>query len=110
VGYNAASSSTAKARRGIYRKMFRRCSTADNMEGGMDPGPEAPVFECDFGKLGAKFASTWSLTRVGRSCPQRRGTGRVDDQSPQTTHPRARAMKHRYYIVPGNWRNNSTIF
>jgi hypothetical protein len=31
-------------------------------------------------------------------------------QSPQTTHPAARAMQHRYYIVSCNWRNNSTIF
>ena len=31
-------------------------------------------------------------------------------QSPQTTHPAARAIAHRYYIVSSTWRDNASFF
>ena len=41
---------------GIYRKLHPAVSdTTGSMEGGITPGKEAPVFECDFGKLGMQI-------------------------------------------------------
>ncbi len=97
---------------GIYRKMFPAVQFGtDNMEGGMTPGREAPVFECDFGKLGVQICFDMEFDQ-GWEELARKGAELVvwTTQSPQTTHPAARALKHRYYIVSCNWRNNSTIF
>jgi len=97
---------------GIYRKMFPAVQHGtDNMEGGMATGPEAPVFECDFGKLGVQICFDMEFDQ-GWEELARKGAELVvwATQSPQTTHPAARAMKYRYYIVSCNWRNNSTIF
>jgi len=97
---------------GIYRKMFPAVQHGtDNMEGGMTPGREAPVFDCDFGKLGVQICFDMEFDQ-GWEELARKGAELVvwTTQSPQTTHPAARAMKHRCYIVSCNWRNNSTIF
>jgi predicted amidohydrolase len=97
---------------GIYRKMFPAVqSGTDNMEGGMTPGPDAPIFQCDFGKLGVQICFDIEFDQ-GWEELARKGAELVvwTTQSPQTTHPAARALKYRYYIVSCNWRNNSTIF
>jgi len=97
---------------GIYRKMFPAVRHGtDSMENGMTPGTEAPVFDCDFGKLGIQICFDIEFDQ-GWDQLARRGAELVvwPTQSPQTTHPAARAMEHRYYIVSCNWRNNSTIF
>ncbi len=97
---------------GIYRKLHLAVSTgSDSMEGGMTPGKEAPVFDCDFGKLGMQicfdmeFDSGWDqLAQKGAELVA------WPTQSPQTTHPAARAMRHNYYIVSSTWRDNASIF
>lgn len=97
---------------GIYRKMFPAVQHGtDNMEGGMAPGPDAPVFECDFGKLGVQICFDMEFDQ-GWEELARKGAELVvwPTQSPQTTHPAARAMENRCYIISCNWRNNSTIF
>jgi predicted amidohydrolase len=97
---------------GIYRKLHPAVSeTTGSMEGGITPGKEAPVFECDFGKLGMQicfdiyFDSGWKEL-------ERKGADLVvwPSQTPQTVHPALRALQHRYYIVSSTWRNNASIF
>lgn len=97
---------------GTYRKLHLAVPAgSDSMEGGMTPGKEAPVFDCDFGKLGVQicfdmeFDSGWEqLARQGAELVA------WPTQSPQTAHPAFRAMQHRYYIVSSTWRNNASIF
>jgi predicted amidohydrolase len=97
---------------GIYRKVHLAVHTgSDSLEGGTTPGKEAPVFDCDFGKLGIQicYDIEWDY---GWSELARKGAELVawPTQSPQTTHPAARAIAHRYYIVSSTWRNNASFF
>jgi predicted amidohydrolase len=97
---------------GIYRKVHLAVHTAsDSLEGGTTPGKEAPVFQCDFGKLGIQicYDMEWDY---GWSELARQGAELVawPSQSPQTTHPAARAIAHRYYIVSSTWRDNASFF
>lgn len=97
---------------GIYRKMYPAVlHGGDDMEGGMTPGDAAPIFDCDFGKLGVQICFDMEFDR-GWEELARQGADLVvwPTQSPQTTHPAARALEYGYYIVSCNWRNNSTIF
>ncbi len=97
---------------GIYRKMFPAVQHGgDSLEGGMTPGADAPVFDCDFGKLGVQICFDIEFDQ-GWDELARKGAELIvwSTQSPQTTHPAARAMKNRCYIVSSNWRNNSTLF
>jgi predicted amidohydrolase len=97
---------------GTYRKLHLAVHTgSDSLEGGMTPGKEAPVFECDFGKLGIQicYDMEWDY---GWSELAHKGADLVawPTQSPQTTHPAARAIEHRYYIVSSTWRDNASFF
>jgi len=97
---------------GIYRKVHLAVHTAsDSLEGGTTPGKQSPVFQCDFGKLGIQicYDIEWDY---GWSELARQGADLVawPTQSPQTTHPAARAIAHRYYIVSSTWRNNASFF
>jgi len=97
---------------GIYRKVHLAVHTgSDSLEGGTTPGKESPVFQCDFGKLGIQicYDVEWDY---GWSELARQGADLVawPTQSPQTTHPAARAFAHRYYIVSSTWRNNASFF
>lgn len=97
---------------GTYRKLHLAVPVgSDSMEGGMTPGKEAPVFDCDFGKLGMQicfdmeFDSGWDqLARQGAEIVA------WPTQSPQTAHPAFRALQHRYYIVSSTWRDNASVF
>lgn len=97
---------------GIYRKIHLAVHTgSDSLEGGTTPGREAPVFACDFGKLGMQicfdieYDSGWAeLAREGAELVA------WPTQSPQTVRPAARAMENRYYVVSSTWRNNAAIF
>jgi predicted amidohydrolase len=97
---------------GIYRKVHLAVTTgSDSMEGGMTPGKEARVFDCDFGKLGIQICFDmeydWGWDQLARQ-----GAELVawPTQSPQTAHPAARALQHRCYIVSSTWRNNASLF
>ncbi len=97
---------------GIYRKIHLAVHTgSDSLEGGTKPGTEAPVFACDFGKLGMQICFDIEYD-YGWSELARRGAEIVawPTQSPQTARPAARAMENRYYIVSSTWRNNAAIF
>ncbi len=97
---------------GIYRKLHLAVQTgSDSMEGGMTPGKEASVFECDFGRLGIQICFDMEFD-YGWDQLARKGAELVawPTQSPQTAHPAARAMLHGYYVVSSTWRHNASIF
>ncbi|HEU5202455.1 MAG TPA: carbon-nitrogen hydrolase family protein [Nitrospira sp.] len=97
---------------GIYRKLHPAVSAATgSMEGGITPGKEAPVFDCDFGRLGMQICFDIYFD-YGWSELARKGADLVvwPSQTPQTAQPAFRALKHRYYIVSSTWRNNASIF
>jgi len=97
---------------GTYRKLHLAVPVgSDSMEGGMTPGKEVPVFDCDFGKLGMQICFDMEYG-YGWEQLARKGADLVawPTQSPQTAQPALRAMQHRYYIVSSTWRNNASIF
>jgi predicted amidohydrolase len=97
---------------GIYRKLHLAVQNgSDSMEGGMTPGKEAQVFECDFGKLGIQICFDMEFD-YGWEQLARQGAELVawPTQSPQTAHPASRAMRHGYFIVSSTWRDNASIF
>jgi predicted amidohydrolase len=97
---------------GVYRKVHLAVSTGrDSLEGGTTPGKDTPVFQCDFGKLGLQICFDIEFDK-GWEDLARQGAELIawPTQSPQTAHPAARAMQHRYYIVSSTWRNNASIF
>jgi hypothetical protein len=97
---------------GIYRKLHPAVSdTTGSMEGGITPGKEAPVFECDFGKLGMQICFDIYFDYGWRELA-RKGADLVvwPSQTPQTAQPAFRALQHRYYVVSSTWRNNASIF
>ena len=97
---------------GIYRKLHLAVpSGSDSMEGGITPGTQVPVFQCDFGKLGIQICFDMEYD-YGWSELARQGAELVawPTQSPQTSHPAFRAMQNRYYIVSSTWRHNASLF
>lgn len=97
---------------GIYRKIHLAVHTgSDSLEGGTTPGKEAPVFACDFGRLGIQICFDIEYDYGWRELA-RKGAELVawPTQSPQTARPAARAMENRYYVISSTWRNNAAIF
>jgi predicted amidohydrolase len=97
---------------GIYRKVHPVAGLGHNdLENGITPGQEFPIFDCDFGKLGIQIC--WDMVfDDGWQALADKGAEIVvwPSQSPATAQPAARAGRHRYFIVSSCWRNNSTIF
>ena len=97
---------------GIYRKVHPVAAPgSDDLENGITPGREFPVFDCDFGKLGIQIC--WDMVfEDGWQALRDKGAEIVvwPSASPATAQPAARAGRHRYFIVSSCWRNNATIF
>jgi beta-ureidopropionase len=97
---------------GIYRKIHLVVDeSTGTLEHGCTPGKEAPVFTCDFGKLGIQicydmdFNSGWSeLARNGAEIVA------WPTQSPQRSRPVMRAIEGHYYIVSSTWRTDACVF
>jgi predicted amidohydrolase len=97
---------------GIYRKVHPVVDLRTGpMEHGVTPGKEAPVFACDFGKLGIQICFDINFD-YGWEELARKGAEIVvwPTQSPGTTTPSSRAMRNGYYIVSSTWRNNASVF
>jgi predicted amidohydrolase len=97
---------------GVYRKLHPAVHTgSDSMEGGVTPGKEAPVFACDFGKLGIQICYDIEFD-YGWDQLARNGADLVvwPTQSPQTVRPAIRARQNGYYIVSSTWRHNASVF
>jgi predicted amidohydrolase len=97
---------------GIYRKRHPVATPSrGDLEGGITPGREAPVFDCDFGKLGVQIC--WDIQFPdGWDALARSGAEIVawPSASPATVLPATRAADHRYYVVSSTWRDNATIY
>ncbi|MGW0228106.1 carbon-nitrogen hydrolase family protein [Actinopolymorpha singaporensis] len=97
---------------GIYRKTHPvGVRPAETLEGGIVPGRDVPVFECDFGRLGIQIC--WDVVYDdGWAELARRGAEIVawPSASPATILPAAHAARHRYHIVSSTPRNNATVY
>jgi predicted amidohydrolase len=97
---------------GIYRKVHPVAVLGhDDLEGGITPGREFPVFDCDFGKLGIQIC--WDVVfDDGWQALADKGAELVvwPSASAATARPAAKAGQHRYFVVSSCWRNNSTIY
>lgn len=97
---------------GIYRKMHPAWDAGSScLEGGITPGWETPVFECDFGRVGIQicwdmcFPEGWKALKSG-------GAELVAllSASPQTCRPSAYALMNRYYVVSSTSKGNASVF
>ena len=96
---------------GMYRKLHLAVPVgSDSMEGGITPGKEVPVFQCDFGKLGIQICFDMEYD-YGWKELARKGADLVvwPTQSPGIAHPAFRAMQEHYYVVSSTWRHNASI-
>jgi predicted amidohydrolase len=97
---------------GIYRKAHPVALLGtDELEGGIAPGKEFPVFDCDFGRLGIQIC--WDVQfDDGWAALAAKGAEIVawPSASPATAQPAARAAGHRYYVVSSTWREDATVF
>ena len=96
---------------GIYRKVFAVGSrNSDQLEGGVTPGKDFPVFSCDFGKLGIQICYDISMD-TGWKALARKGADIVawSTQSPGIVKAQAKAVNHRYHVVSSTWRNNASL-
>jgi len=96
---------------GIYRKVYPMADIDNVIEGGITPGAEYPVFDCDFGKLGMLIC--WDMAYDdGWEALARKGAEVVAlcSASPQTVRPASQALRRHYYVVSSTPRNNASIF
>jgi predicted amidohydrolase len=98
---------------GIYRKVHLAAGGDQprDLEGGLTPGKDYPVFRCDFGKLGIQicmdiyFDEGWeTLARKGAEIVA------FPSQMASTIRPRRFALQNGYFIVSSTWADNASLF
>jgi predicted amidohydrolase len=97
---------------GIYRKAHPVTDYGtDVVEGGVAPGEEFPVFDCDFGRLGiqicwdAVYDDGWeSLARQGAEIVA------FPSAAPHLARPAGFALRGGYWVVSSTPLNNASIF
>ena len=100
---------------GVYRKVHTVIDWEEKnptiTEGGMTPGKDFPVFECDFGRLGILICFDMAYPD-GWTTLGERGAEIVvvPTASPQTLRPAMFAHLNSYYVVTSAWRDNASIF
>ena len=96
---------------GIYRKVFPVAAPDGVLEGGILPGREFPVFDCDFGRLGIQICWDMSYEDGWLELAQH-GAEVVAllSASPQTVRPASYALRGNYYVVSSTPYDNATIF
>ena len=96
---------------GTYRKVFPVAGyDNDVLEGGVTPGCEFPVFDCDFGRVGFQICFD-ILFDEGWEALGRKGADLViwPTQSPGRIKPAFRAMSNDYFVLSSTWRNNASL-
>jgi predicted amidohydrolase len=103
-------------REGRVAGMYRKVHVAGNLkgvdlEGGLTPGRDYPVFNCDFGKVGIQicydifYAEGWeALAKQGAEIVA------LASETPETVRPSAYAQQHRYYVVSATPRDHAAVF
>jgi predicted amidohydrolase len=97
---------------GIYRKVHPVASHgSDVMEGGLTPGRDFPVFDCDFGRVGIQICFDM-LYPDGWDALARQGAEIValPSASAETSRPCMYALQHEYYIVSATPRDHAAVF
>ncbi len=97
---------------GIYRKVHVVAHiTTDVLEGGMTPGEDFPVFDCDFGRIGIQICYDVCY-EDGWEALAAQGVELVawPTASPATAAPARHAARGEYFVVSAPWRDNATIF
>jgi len=97
---------------GIYRKVHLTTDLKyELLEGGMTPGTDFPVFNCDLGRVGIQicfdicYSDGWeTLGRKGADIVV------LPSETPQTVRPSMYALQNRYYIVSACPRNHSAVY
>lgn len=92
---------------GVYRYVH---PSAQELEGGISPGGDYPVFECDFGRIGIQFCGEvgypdgWRILR-------RKGAELIafPTQPGYPTQVAARAMANRLYVLSSPWRGRAAL-
>ena len=97
---------------GTYRKAHPVALVgSDDLEGGVTPGAELSVFDCDFGRLGVQIC--WDVVYDdGWTALAADGAEVVawPSASPATVLPAAHAARHRCYVVSSTPRDNATVY
>jgi predicted amidohydrolase len=103
-------------RDGQVAGMYRKVHVAGNLrgvdlEGGITPGRDYPVFNCDFGRVGIQicydifYPEGWdALAKQGAEIVA------LASETPETVRPSAYAVQHRYYIVSATPRDHAAVF
>jgi hypothetical protein len=96
---------------GIFRKVHPIVDDTGVFEGGVTPGENYPVFDCDFGRLGIlicwdmAYEEAWDALAAGGA-----ELVALPSASPQTLRPMAEALRHRYHVVNSAPRDNASVF
>lgn len=93
---------------GMYR--FAHPSVRE-MENGLTPGGEFPVFDCDFGRVGIQICGDVHYDDGWRAL--KRGGAELVLQIAQPATPlevALRARTHRYYVLSATWRDSAALF
>ncbi len=97
---------------GIYHKVHPTSNMKfADLEGGITPGRDFPVFDCDFGRIGIQICNDvfypdgWqALANEGAEIVA------LPSETPQTVRPSSYALQHRYYIVSAAPRDHAAIY
>lgn len=96
---------------GMYRKVHPVGAVGSKvLEGGLTPGGDFPVFNCDFGKLGIQICFDM-LYEDGWKALAKEGAEIValPSASPETVRPLTYAREYQYYIVGAASRDNASV-
>lgn len=97
---------------GVYRKVHLVViEDTGELERGLTPGRDFPVFDCDFGRVGIQICFDIGYDD-GWETLARKGAEIVawPSASPQTIQPATRARLQGYHIVSATPRNNASVF
>jgi predicted amidohydrolase len=96
---------------GIFRKVHPIADAPGRFEGGVTPGDNYPVFNCDFGRLGIlicwdmAYEDAWDALAAGGA-----ELVALPSASPQNLRPAAQALRHGYFVVNSAPRDNASVF
>jgi predicted amidohydrolase len=96
---------------GIYRKVHVVPDRdAETLEGGLMPGGDFPVFQCDFGRVAMQICYDMAFDE-GWPVLARKGAELVvwPSQWPGRITPAARALRNSCHIMSSTWRNNASL-